>query len=154
VLFRERLWVPVAWWLLSALFAFSMLLAVGFYLGWVWGCVVALVCFALVGAIFVAASVEITVTGSQLRVGRAVIDVEYIGACTDLDAQGTRRRSGPEADARAYLVLRPYVSTAVEITIADPADPTPYWLVASRRPAALAAAVMAALGQHPSPAGH
>ena len=37
----------------------------------------------------------------------------------------TRRRSGTEADARAHLVLRPYVRTAVELTLDDPADPGP-----------------------------
>ncbi len=58
-----------------------------------------------------------------------------------LDAEQTRRRAGVEADARAHLVLRPYVSTAVEITLDDPADPVPYWLVSTRRPEALAAAL-------------
>lgn len=31
--YRERLWVPVGWWLLGALFSLSMLIAVLFYLG-------------------------------------------------------------------------------------------------------------------------
>ena len=37
--------------------------------------------------------------------------------------------------------LRPYLSRAVRIGIDDPADPTPYWLVSSRRPDRLAAAL-------------
>jgi Protein of unknown function (DUF3093) len=41
-------------------------------------------------------------------------------------------------------VLRPYIATAVEITLNDPDDPVPYWLVSSRRPRAFAAAVNAA----------
>ena len=64
-----------------------------------------------------------------------------------LDAAGTRARSGVEADARAHLVLRPWVSTTVELTLADPADPVPYWLVSTRRPGALASA----LGRLPTP---
>jgi hypothetical protein len=52
----------------------------------------------------------------------------------------TRRRAGVEADARAHLVLRPYVKTAVEITLNDQDDPVPYWLVSSRRPQQLATA--------------
>ena len=56
-------------------------------------------------------------------------------------AKRTRRRAGVEADARAHLVLRPYVASAVEITLDDPADPVPYWLVSSRRPQELAAAL-------------
>ena len=48
---------------------------------------------------------------------------------------------GDYADARAHLVLRPWVSTTVELALADPADPVPYWLVSTRRPGALATAL-------------
>jgi hypothetical protein len=33
------------------------------------------------------------------------------------------------------------VASAVEITLDDPADPVPYWLISSRRPDELAAAL-------------
>ena len=58
-----------------------------------------------------------------------------------LDADRTRRVSGPEADARAYLLLRPYLRQSVRVEITDPADPAPYWLVSSRHPRALASAL-------------
>ena len=73
--------------------------------------------------------------------GAAVIEHRYIAGARALDADQTRRRAGVDADARAHLVLRPYVATAVEITLDDPADPVPYWLVSTRRPDALAAAL-------------
>ena len=62
---------------------------------------------------------------------------------TALDADGVRRQAGVEADARAYLLLRPYLKRGVRVDIADPADPTPYWLVSSRRPDALVSALEA-----------
>ena len=37
--------------------------------------------------------------------------------------------AGVDADARAYLLLRPYLKRAVQVDLADPADPTPYWLL-------------------------
>ena len=37
MLFRERLSVPIMWWVLAGLLALSVLLAVGAYLGPVWG---------------------------------------------------------------------------------------------------------------------
>ena len=37
MLFRERLTVPVIWWLLAGLFSLSVLVAVGAYLGPTWG---------------------------------------------------------------------------------------------------------------------
>jgi hypothetical protein len=38
-------------------------------------------------------------------------------------------------------VLRPYIKTTVEITLDDPEDPVPYWLVSTRHPQRLAAAL-------------
>ena len=60
---------------------------------------------------------------------------------TPLDADATRRLAGVEADARAYLLLRPYLKRAVRVEITDPADPAPYWLVSTRHPDELAAAL-------------
>ena len=61
-----------------------------------------------------------------------------------LDAEDMRRQAGVDADARAHLVLRPYVKRGVRIEIVDPADPTPYWLVSMRRPERLVEALVAA----------
>ena len=56
------------------------------------------------------------------------------GRPSALDADATRRLAGSEADARAYLLLRPYLKRAVRVEITDPADPTPYWLLSTRHP--------------------
>jgi Protein of unknown function (DUF3093) len=143
--FRERLSVPLLWWVITALFAFSLLLAFVFYLGPWWGAGAALACLLVMGAVFVCAAAVIEVTATELVVGRSRIDLEYLAGCHALDEAQTKRRAGVEADARAFLVLRPYVSTAVEITLDDPDDPVPYWLVSSRRPRALASALSIAI---------
>jgi hypothetical protein len=75
------------------------------------------------------------------RAGRARIEAEHLGGVTALDAEETRRVAGPEADARAYLLLRPYAKRAVKVEITDPADPAPYWLVCTRHPDELASAL-------------
>lgn len=142
--YRERVQVPPAWWVLAGLFAASLLLAVGYYLGAVWGIGVTLLALLVAAGIFSTAGLVLEVTPDELRVGRAVIDRRYLGEVRPLDAAATRRRAGVEADARAHLVLRPWVPTAVELTLADPADPVPYWLVSTRRPAALARALQPA----------
>jgi hypothetical protein len=140
MLFRERLTVPVIWWVLAGLFSLSVLLAVGAYLGPTWGLGTSVATMLVAGAIFVSASILISVDARELRVGRASIEHPYIAGCRPLDAEETRRRAGVEANARAHLVLRPYVKTAVEITLNDPDDPVPYWLVSTRHPQQLAAA--------------
>jgi hypothetical protein len=133
--------VPILWWVLGVLFALSCAAAVGFYLGLAWGIGVGLSALALAAAVLAAAATVIRLEAERLFVGRAMIELDYVGGCRALDEAETRARSGPEADARAYLVLRPYVRTAVELTVADAADPVPYWLFSTRRPVALAAAV-------------
>ena len=140
MLFRERLTVPVIWWLLAVLFAFAVLVAVGAYLGPIWGIGSSAAAVLIAAAIFASASLVISVDAHEIRVGRASIEHAYITGCRALDAEATRRRAGVEADARAHLVLRPYVKTAVEITLDDKDDPVPYWLVSTRHPQQLAAA--------------
>jgi hypothetical protein len=147
MLFRERLSVPVLWWVLALGFAVSLLLAIGLYIGAAWGIGAATAALAVAAWLFHRAAVVIVVDPQALRIGRAEIEHRYIGGAHALDTEATRRRSGVEADARAHLVLRPYVTSAVEIALDDPADPVPYWLVSSRRPAELAAALTRASGR-------
>lgn len=146
VAYAERLWVPVGWWLLGGLFALSLLVAVLFYLGPLFGIGAGLLVMAVITPVFVVyGRQQIRVTADRLWVGEANIEWRYIADIQVLDALATRRRRGPDADVRAFLVLRPYLTEAVEVTIRDEADPTPYWLVNSRHPARLAAAVRARL---------
>ena len=60
-------------------------------------------------------------------------------------ASWTPPRRGPSSaralDARAHVCLRAWARTAVRVEVVDPADPTPYWLVSTRHPARLAAAI-------------
>jgi hypothetical protein len=141
MLFRERLTVPAIWWVLAGLFSLSVLLAVGVYLGAVWGVGVSVATILVGIAIFASASTVISVDSNQISIGRASIDHAYIAGCRALDAEQTRRRAGVEADARAHLVLRPYIKTAVEITLDDEDDPVPYWLLSTRHPQQLVAAL-------------
>jgi hypothetical protein len=141
MLFRERLAVPVIWWVLASLFALSVLVAVGAYLGPVWGIGTGVATMLVAAAIFLSAALVISVDAREIRIGRARIEHGYISSCRALTAEQTRQRAGVEADARAHLVLRPYVKTVVEITLDDAEDPVPYWLVSTRRPQQLAAAL-------------
>ena len=142
--YHERLSVPPVWWVLAVLLALSAGVAVGFYLGPVLGIGVGLLALAIGAGVLVSAGTVIEVDDRQLRVGRAMIEFDYVGSARALDEMEAARRAGPEADARAYLVLRPYVKTAVEVGVVDAADPVPYWLISTRRPEALAAELNAA----------
>jgi hypothetical protein len=138
--YDERLGVPLRWWALATMFLASMLLA--FLVAtplWV-ALTGTAVLVVLVLTLFLGyGAARISVHDGVLTAGRARIPLAHVGEVLPLDADDTRRLAGRDADARAYLLLRPYLRRAVRIGIDDPADPTPYWLVSTRRPERLAA---------------
>lgn len=148
----ERLTAPLPWWLLSTGFVLSIGVAVFAFLGPVWGIAVTVVGEALVLAGLISyGGTQVVVGPDGLGVGRSWIDYEYVGAVQALDEQQTRQRLRTSADPRAYLVIRPYIRTSLEITVDDPADPHPYWLVSARGPVRLLGRVPARL-RRPAPA--
>lgn len=140
--FRERLRVPFRWWLQGGLMVASFWVAmiVAIPEAAAWGITAALIAMLATGFRSYGGA-RIVVENGWLQAGTARIDVEFIGAVMALDNAATRELSGPLADARAFLLLRPYLPRAVRVDIDDPDDPTPYWLVSSRRPATLVTAL-------------
>lgn len=140
--FRERLRVPVRWWALGSLMVFTFWLAmvVAIPAAAAWGISVFVAVVLAMGLAFYG-SASVVIHDDELRAGRAKIEMQFIGDVLALDATATREWSGPLADARAFLLLRPYLRCAVRVQLSDPQDPTPYWLVSTRRPAELAAAL-------------
>ena len=134
--YQERLGVPLRWWVQGTMLVASLWLAVIVATPGPVAWLVTAVAMLLLGAgLLTYGGVRLTVADGVFRAGRAHIEGRHLGAVEALDAEQTRRTAGREADARAYLVLRPYLKRAVKVEITDPADPTPYWLVSSRRPA-------------------
>lgn len=60
-----------------------------------------------------------------------------------LDAEDAYAWRTHKADARAFMLLRSYVGTAVRVEVTDPQDPTPYVFLSTRDPKGLAAALTA-----------
>ncbi len=141
---HERLSVPLRWWvqgtMLIAAFWLAFVVATPAVVAWS-ATAVLLLAMALLFVVYGSPRVE--VEDGWLRAGRARIPGEFVGGAEPLDPAATRRVAGPEADARAYLLLRPYLKRAVRVTVRDDRDPAPYWLVSTRYPERLAAAVTA-----------
>lgn len=76
-----------------------------------------------------------------LQAGRFKVPLDAIGELTVLDADQLRRKIGPEANPDAQLLIRGDLKAALEIEIVDPSDPTPYLVISSRNPQALASAI-------------
>lgn len=142
--YAERLTVPLRWWvqgtMLVASLWLALVVAVPETLAWSVSAAALALLVAVLGGY---GSPRVSVERGTLRAGRAHISLQHVGEVTPLDADGVRRQAGVDADARAYLLLRPYLKRAVRIDIIDPADPTPYWLVSCRRPQALVSALEA-----------
>lgn len=66
-----------------------------------------------------------------------------LGEATVLDQQELKQAIGPRANPAAQLVIRGDLKRAAKLEISDPADPTPYLIISSRRPEELIAAIYA-----------
>ncbi|MBC9731959.1 DUF3093 domain-containing protein [Nocardioides marmotae] len=142
---RERLHAPLRWWVQTIMFVASLWLALVVAIpGVIAWSVSALLLLIALGLLAGYGAAPVVVADGELRAGRARIGVEHLGEARALDAEETKRVAGPEADARAYLLLRPYLKRAVRVEITDPADPAPYWLICTRHPDRLTAAITAA----------
>jgi hypothetical protein len=142
--FDERLTPP--WWLWTIGGVLVVLLALSFYvaLGAAAGVAVVLVFGAALAWVLVTAAAPVTVDGETLTAGPARIPVSALGRVEVLDADRARAVRGPDSDPAGYHLIRGWVPAGVRADVIDPHDPTPYWFVATRRPAALAAAIEAA----------
>jgi hypothetical protein len=140
--YRERLFAPVSWWI--AALAFAAVWGWVFLIATTWaiaGVVTAALAAIGLYTVWRYGSVTVSVEPEGLRVGPAFVGAQHIGGAQPLDRAAYRTRLGTSADARAYLVTRPYLDHGVVVTIDDPSDPAPYWLVSSRHPDAFAAAL-------------
>ena len=142
VVYEERLRVPLRWWVQATMFLATLWLALVVALPGPVAWTASAVLFAGVyGILAWLGSASVEVRDGLLHAGPATIPLARIGAAEALDKDATRRVHGVDADARAFLVTRPYIKRSVKVVVDDPDDPTPYWLVSSRHPRRLAAAL-------------
>lgn len=140
--YRERLW-PAPWIALVAALAIPASLLTFAPVSVIAGAVVGGVLTGGVIAAAIATAPLIVVGDGMLRAGTARIPLALITGTSVARRDEARAVRGPQLDARAHLVLRPDIDPVLRIDLGDPDDPTPYWLVSTRRPEELAAAIAA-----------
>lgn len=140
--YAERLHVPLRWWVQATMFLatvwLAFIVALPAWIAWTGSAVLLGTVYGLFAWV---GSSRIAVRGGSLYVGPARIDLAFLGPAEALDKDATRRVHGIDADARAFLHTRPYISRSVKVAVNDPADPAPYWLISTRHPRQLAAAL-------------
>jgi hypothetical protein len=138
--YRERL-SPSLWALVAAALCGPMAALVFVPIGATTALVVgALVGIAVVVALVAAAPV-VEVSDGVLRAGVAHIDVALLGEPVAVEGEDARVARGPGLDRRAWMLLRGGIPGVVTVPLTDPEDPTPAWVISTRTPDRLAAAI-------------
>lgn len=136
--YQERLRAPWLWWLLGVGLVASVILAVFIFVD-LWLVITLAVLSTLVVVLGILGfSLDIRVDEGGLAVGRYRLEAPYIAGAETVD--GDVRAA---TDERSFMLTRPYVQQKVRVLIDDPADPHPAWLISTRRPAQLIAAIEA-----------
>ena len=140
--YHERLHVPLTWWLLAVpvvavlggeLYAgFGGLAAVAIY---------GVFSVAVAGFLLAWGMITVSVREGVLTAGGQSLPLESAGDVTVLDERQFARLRGPRGDPSAALVLRPYLKRGIYVAVTDTSSPHPYWLIGSRHPEELAAAI-------------
>lgn len=141
--YDERLVAP--WWVWLAAVLLSVLVAAQVHGGAddaarsvVPYLVLPLLALAVVGGL---SRGRVQVRDGVLHVPGARVPLDEVCDVTPLDKGDTQRLRGPLADPFAFTSTRPWLTRSVRVALDDPADDTPYWVVGTRRPEALAAAL-------------
>jgi len=136
--FAERISWPWWLWLLALMILASIYLTFWAPFGSLSAIVVSLI--LAIGLVYSwkNSHLEIVVINDWLYVGNAKIECKYIKKVTALKKEEFLRLRGPKADPACFNATRFWVTTGVKVELNDKKDPTPYWLISSRKAKALA----------------
>ncbi|WP_353828349.1 DUF3093 domain-containing protein [Agromyces sp. SYSU T0242] len=138
--YRERLW-PTPWIYLSSLLLIPASILVLAPVSLPAGIATGIILYLAVAGSLTLTSPVIEVSAGRLRAGRAEVPLELTGEASAATGDAARVERGTGLDARAFLVIRGWIADVVRVPITDAADPAPYWLVSTRHPHELAAAI-------------
>jgi Protein of unknown function (DUF3093) len=143
--YRERLYVPLAWWLLAI--PCVLILGTTTYAGlpWPWpGIIIGGLAAGCAAMLVALGRATVEVCDGVLRAGGAVLPLTAISEVVAMDEKQSTRLRGPRADPAARLYLRPYLKESVYMAVDSSAlgdSAAPYWLIGTRHPAELAAVI-------------
>ncbi len=138
--YREKLW-PSPWVFITTALVIPASILVLVPISLQAGIITAIVLYGGIVALLVAASPVVAVKDGILYAGRARIRVENLGEALPFTGADATQERGPRLDARAWMLIRGWVGPIVKVPLVDETDPAPYWLVSTRTPKKLAAAI-------------
>ena len=141
--YRERL-SPSLWALVAAAVCGPMAALVFSPIDTTLALVIGLVVAVAVVAALVALSPVVEVSDGELRAGRAHIPVDLLGIPAGVVGDEARTARGRGLGRRAFRVIRGGIDGIVTVPVTDPEDPPPMWVVSTRTPDRLVAAIQRA----------
>ncbi|MGO4105713.1 DUF3093 domain-containing protein [Leifsonia sp. YAF41] len=138
--YREKLW-PSPWVFLATALVIPASLLVLLPISLFAGIVTAIVFYGGIVLVLALTSPRIEVADGILTAGHARISIEQLGEVECFDGAEATAERGPRMDMRAWLLIRGWITSIVRIEITDPNDPAPYWIISTRNPQKLAAAI-------------
>ncbi|MDN3239804.1 DUF3093 domain-containing protein [Glycomyces tritici] len=147
--YAERMSLPVAGWLavIAAAVLAGALSNFGDMRWWRVTASVALMVAVVAGAWWLGRlRVSVAESGGEvwLHVDDAKLPMSAVAEVQVLEPVAYSDALGVAQHPLAFAVQRPWINRGLRIVLDDPDDPTPYWIVASRRPERLKAALTAA----------
>ncbi len=140
--YSERLWVPLWWWLVGVGIAALLALEVDRGIGRTPALVTLVVLIPLVAWVLLWLSrFRVEVRDGELWAGQAHLPREVIARSALVPKTAKSAALGRQLDPAAYVQHRAWVGPMVLVVLDDPDDPTPYWLVSTRHPDRLLAAL-------------
>jgi hypothetical protein len=141
--YREKLW-PAPWLFLSTALVIPASLLVFLPINTTAGVVAAIVLYSACVAALILGSPVIEVTATEFRAGGARLPLSIVGTVEAFQGEEARAERGLRLDARTWLLIRGWISPVVKIQNLDERDSAPYWVVSTRHPEAVVAAISAA----------
>jgi hypothetical protein len=141
--YRERLW-PALWIFLATALVIPASLLVFLPISMIAGVIVAIVLYGAIVATLLLTTATVEVTDGELRAGRARLPLSVVSGVRAARGADAVHERGVGLHADAWLLIRGWVPDVVRVELDDPDDPTPYWIISSRRADELAAAITAA----------
>ena len=145
--YRERLRVPWWWWLPAFVPAMLIAPSVGMaartpLAGWI---TLAALAAVTVTVLWSLNRTEVLVTGEpghpELWAGEAHLPADVISRTAAIPVSAKSAALGRQLDPAAFVLHRAWIGPMALVVLNDPDDPTPYWLVSTRHPDRVLAAL-------------
>lgn len=146
VRYRERQWVPLWWWLpgfgLASLIALTVNRAMHSAPNWVGFALMLPV--AVVVLVWLSRHV-LSVTSAdgvtELWIDDAHLPTDVVARMAEVPQSAKSAALGRQLDPAAFVSHRGWIGPMVLLVLDDPEDPTPYWMISTRNPQKVLAAL-------------